>query len=858
MELPPSSRISLVRNSQRGAILVFFAMVMIVLLGFIALVLDTGIGESGRGEEQTAVQNAALAGMSAYLETLKSTPTPGGGAEANRYERARTAAKTTAENILAASNRISKGYRLNPNTATRLGDGSGAEDGRIVFGSMVWAMSTPAPGAEPSERDAEIIASCSQGSNLKLPCFIPQTESELSTPATAIEVSTTSRSNPIKTVFARVFGTERYEVGGSAISTLIPQNYLFLLDLSSSMVDQTYRRFGVRDESCPYELNCQLDRWFGNPSCYVPASASYFAYDVNTERAAEYGCDSPGTRGTCGCFSAPKNVLNCLRIPLEEEAGKNGSQTEETGFCADPRDYERRRARRIFSGYSDWWLTTDGLNYASSAFPADCTPASDTRSQCPAEEGEGSDAVQCKEPWTPAQTPPRSFYRLVYPNFGNDLVTNNLTTLDDASVLVDFGQDENSNAFASSPEPLRSVLDATNDAMDFIKQRAVSADRFFLTGFDEDILAARTTCEDNSLTTCLPGKTLVPGESTSFDQFFRLTSVKDSVSPNWRSYDPNDTSHFLNRAFFPRVGYNTDIVLALWKTYEELVANPSGSSAKNLVFLVTDGIANCRYVDGGDSSGVLSFGSLNEYVSNRVCDGNPSTIGLSVVDAIRQMNRNLVHRGYNKSLVQLFQERGIAVSVILIGRNVQPHYLARKSTAPGGAGGCLTGSEATYGDLNFVDWSTSYTGDTYECTPVKEGCTPQGLFASRLADDARAALIDPQGAATLPISNLLYNELVAPTRGAWIPILPQRVPGNQTLSNFNSALQTACNNAPAEDGKSKILENLPLPTHGQVTDGQGRLLYDPLGRSQKDQIIDQVRQVLGGGYVLVEPAMRAN
>jgi hypothetical protein len=313
----------------------------------------------------------------------------------------------------------------------------------------------------------------------------------------------------------------------------------------------------------------------------------------------------------------------------------------------------------------------------------------------------------------------------------------------------------------------------------------------------------------------------------------------------------------LNRGFFPRVGYNTDIILALWKAYEELVANPSGSAAKNLVFLVTDGIANCRFIGSG-AGPEYRFDSLPAYVNRRECDGNPDTIGVSVIEAIRQINRNLVHNGYNKSLVQLFQERGIAVSVILIGRNVQPHYLVRTSTAPGGQGGCLTSSEAIYGGINFVDWESSPNGGSYTCDPDADKSCIGGVNASLLARDALAALIDPNGATTLPISNLLYSELVAPTKGAWIPILPQRFPGNTNGSNFSAALRAKCNSTPRQPRESKIIDNVTLTDYGQVVDRRGRLLYDPEGRSQKDQIIDQVRQVLGGGYVLVAPAKRAD
>ncbi len=851
---------------ERGAILVFFAIVLVVLLGFVALVVDAGIGESGRGEERTSVQNAALAAMSSYLEVLK-TPTPVNN-PGIPFATAQAAAKAQGEALLAASNRISKNSRFDPAAQTELSVGNNDGEGVIKFGRMVWALPTPG-GTGDSAAAAADRAACTLNGSVKTPCFRPVTNGTEA--ATAIEVTTQSRDNPIKTIFGRVFGADRYDIGASAIATLIPQNYLFLLDLSPSILDQTYRRFGEFDEVCdpakidPAPTICTTSNWFTNPACFKPASAYYFTYEVDIDRAAALDCHAAGQNGECACFSSLINGENCLKFARFAEFGAStidSDASEETSGSLSSVDFERRRSRRIFGGYGSWWDTANGQSYALNRFPPACPPSPD-RSQCP---NEADGAVQCQGSWTPSQSSPRSFYRLVYPTLGTDLITRQDRNEDDPAALVDFGQAGDPDNFLSNPEPLKSVLDATNDAMEFIKDRAVSADRFFLTGFDETILSARTTCRNESLEDCAAGETLVEPMSNAFEGFLRLTNVKEGTANNWRSYSIGNSYHFLNRSFFSRQGYNTDIQLTLWKAYEELAANPSASVAKNLVFLITDGIANCKFSDidqkdalEGNQPFKFDGADLGEYISKRRCDGNLNTIGQTVIESIQQMSTNLINSKYNKTLVQLLQEKSIAVSVILIGKNVQPHYLLRPSTTPGGTSGCLTNSEAVYGGIPFVDWSTSATGSSYLCDGDKDSCT-NGFNTEVLTADAQGALINPNGDITLPISNLLYSELVAPTRGAWVPIMPSLSGAD---ADFTAELKAKCNDAyqdePSLTGeeKSPRIRSFTLDSGTRVSDAQGRLLYDPSGRDQKTQIIDAIKQVLGGGYVLVEPAMRA-
>ena len=864
-------------RNNRGAILVFVAITLVVLLGFLALVIDVGIGESGRSEEQTAVQNAALAAMSTYVRALK-TPV------AQRTISAQEAAQTSAERVISASNRISTAYRQNQRPSTNLTatnnpsiDGS-ITDGSITFGKMLW--DTPNPTATPPA-----------GSDLDrcrniAPCFVPMAiPANTATPAgdaTAIEIKTSSSSNPLKTIFGRIFGAARYDIETSAIATLIPQNYLFLVDLSPSIVDQSHSRFGIREAECapPGDTGskCLDTNWFINPSCFQPASAEYFSYDVDGGRVPNLRTSSPPIFGNEACFSESINSANCLKFPRFRNTEDTADDTarEEIGAVDAIGGGEQRRARRVFAGFSSWWANPDDpdANNAKAAFPPRCVPNGSSRSQ------NAIPPAGSTLPLNGSVSVP-SDYRLISSKLGTDLVSGG-ASLADALSLVDFGASTNSvsadgdfsyspfsDDFLANPEPLKSVLDATNDAMTFIKDRAVSADRFFLAGFDETILSARTTCRTGSADSCAMGETLVDPSSDSFAGFLRLTDVKSASASNWRTYSSDNPYHFLNRSFFPRQGYNTDIQLALWKAYQELAANPSNSTAKNLVFLITDGVANCRYSEP-EQIGPNSFANnIGEYLANRVCDGNPATIGQTVIESIRQMNTGLVHVEYGKTLVQLFKEKNIAVSVILIGRNVAPHYLIRPSTTPAadglGTGGCLNNSEAVFGNIPFVNWNTSSINAPYErCTGAD--CVGPRYNSAILESDARAALINPTGNIRLPISNLLYEELVAPTKGAWIPIIEPLINASGVRVNFSSQLTASCNArylAPTTTGvpNSPIMPNLPLVigVNGPsviVTDSQGRLLYDPYGRTQKEQIIEQVKQVLGGGFVLIEPLMR--
>lgn len=836
------------RSAQSGAILVFFALILVVLLGFVALVIDTGIGESGRGEEETAVQNASLAAMSAYLEAFK-TPSNDLPAQA---QRAQGAAVSNAEAVIGASNRISTHYRQTPSSQTDLSETDDNGPGRITFGRMVWSIPTPINGGDPSP-DA---APC----NNKVPCFRPLPAQQGNPPelATALEIKTHPSNNPIQTLFGRFFGITRYELGATAISTLIPQNYLFLVDLSPSTVDQSYRRVGTRDIKCipsGAESRCTDSNWVSLPSCFLPASAWYFAYDVDSARADANGC-GPGSVGTCACLSALDTADNCLAYPrIAHNDGSEDYLAEEIGVVNSV-DAERRRARRIFAGYTSWW--NDAGSAAERArFPVKCQPKTDVRSQCPMPGMSSPLPAQCEPLVLPPDSSFRSDYRVVQNKFGTDIVAHSGTS-DVSYSLVDFGQSNGSSmSFEARPEPLRSIFEATNSAMDYIKRRAVSADKFMLAGFDETILSARSTCKTGSMDECADGDTLVAPSSASFNGFLNLTNVT-----SWTGYSAGDNYHFLNRGFFPRQGYNTDIQLALWKAYQELAASPTTASAKNLVFLITDGVANCKVP--ANPLGDVHFGALTDYIALRQCDGQLSTVGRTVIEAVRQMSAGL-RNSEGKTLVQLLKEKHIAVSVILIGQNVFPHSLVRPSTTPGRQGGCLTNSEAVYGKIPFVDWVTSSSGAPYTCKNGTSNCTG-GFRLDLLSNDAKA-LIDPNATVRFPVANLLYEELVAPTQGAWIPIMEPLLSAGGVPVNFADELTDQCNRFPRDDNapdeeRVPIMPNISLEHSAggegsKVTDGFGRLLYDPYGRSPRDQIIEQVKQVLGGGFVLVEPAVRA-
>lgn len=373
------------------------------------------------------------------------------------------------------------------------------------------------------------------------------------------------------------------------------------------------------------------------------------------------------------------------------------------------------------------------------------------------------------------------------------------------------------------PQPLLDILRAVNSGMQLIEDRGNAADQFGLLGFDNTLppmpFAPLNIRE-------LPLGSI--GESR-FQTFKTATDVSEILF--------SASEDFMSRGLFPVPGTLTDILGAVRRAMYH-ITNPdllfgNGVSntqltfrvARNSIFIFTDGFANCRY----DTTGPVE--SWNPVACENTAQG--------IVAALADLT--------SPTFVDQLRRSRISVSVAMIGQPSGGHYIVRRSRE---SDGCMDQVEAQTASDPYID--TSFA--------VKEGGSrvdfPYTGFETEANELFQRASRDPENY-RFHAPNRLYEGLVKPTNGLWIPILPQATFASGD-ARFYEELNSRCTQNGVAPGA--IPPITPGPEgHGiyirgrRVADERGRILYDPFGRTVAKQLEDAVALSLQSPYVLVEP-----
>ncbi len=179
-------------NDRRGAISVMSAVLMTVMLGFIALTVDVGYIELTRTQLQAAADAAALAGA---LE-LSGTETP---------TVIRTNATQAVQTVLALHrNGNQSSTTCNPETD-------------LTFGKISW-------NAQTQKYDY-------QWGNDKTPYSVLKVR--------AMRTSSNGADNRLPLLFGPAIGSSNADIGAEAVATFHPRDIMMVLDFSSSMNDDS-------------------------------------------------------------------------------------------------------------------------------------------------------------------------------------------------------------------------------------------------------------------------------------------------------------------------------------------------------------------------------------------------------------------------------------------------------------------------------------------------------------------------------------------------------------------------------------------------------------------------------------------
>lgn len=198
-------------NSESGALLVMVSILLIVLIGLIALILDLSVFSISKSQGRDTIRVAALAALEEYYHHDTLLP-----------EERLNQALSRAEEVLGQNITIGKTTQSN----VEINTANSPSQLSLVPGRYYYDLAQD--GSNP----------CTGGRTV--PCFVPVTSTE---EATAFQING-NFGGGIQTRFAHAaFGTSKIDATISATSTLVPRYGCFLVDISNSMVRETHPRW---------------------------------------------------------------------------------------------------------------------------------------------------------------------------------------------------------------------------------------------------------------------------------------------------------------------------------------------------------------------------------------------------------------------------------------------------------------------------------------------------------------------------------------------------------------------------------------------------------------------------------------
>lgn len=219
---------------ERGALYPLLLVIVVALLIFAGLALDSTIVFVSKSEQQQLAQSVALTALRTYINT------PGDLDARLNSVRDRT------QEIIRGNIRLSTRFQADPNAGDNvdaLGGGRfGGSDGLLIPG--IWHFAEPA--------DCTLFTTtcpCSDTLPWRGPCF-QQVNIDANPEINAFRAELVHHGNSaIRTLFMRVANVESVSMRSMATATTFPRHAVFLLDLSRKAHEETHQPYesGTRD-----------------------------------------------------------------------------------------------------------------------------------------------------------------------------------------------------------------------------------------------------------------------------------------------------------------------------------------------------------------------------------------------------------------------------------------------------------------------------------------------------------------------------------------------------------------------------------------------------------------------------------
>lgn len=398
-------------------------------------------------------------------------------------------------------------------------------------------------------------------------------------------------------------------------------------------------------------------------------------------------------------------------------------------------------------------------------------------------------------------TPPTTHFKSDYACFQVPYTSNGVSYSEDYLVDTQWWDTNPGPNYYDGPEPLNTILFSINSALQEFEGRSVKGDYVGAVFFDD-----RVDIDQRIFNLAQPGD----------PSFAELDTITDTSDPS----DMNVKLERIKRMIFPRRLAYTNIPAALTKAVNMLTSLPDYAIAVNFIVLFSDGLTNC-YKTGA------TYACNNNYQhwSNSTWYNSWSYIN----------GQWILMNGTYEIIQTALQPQKIALHTVLIGDYVGPHSIV--ATSGDDPTKCIDESEIRNRLSSGTGWGSNvqyYDNSWWTPNPTT-------------AYDA----MSPTTPFTGPNYFWYYSQM---TNGGWFP-LRGCCQKNGACADVSADLNAACAARPPTffnlGGKPYLLQQpFSVPPY---SDSYGRLLCDPLGRSQKAQVQAYMTQVMQDSpYILVQ------
>lgn len=233
-------------RKENGVALVMFAILLVAIMGGLALGIDIFIASSSKSQHHHTAEQAVLAAMKTYIDS-----------SGDHKTKLKKAAKS-ASNIATANepNWLGSSFFKDPSLPQGIVGIPGVPRPNGELRPGIWHFEDP--GCSPSGgyvSDPTLSPSCpcdSTGTFVKQ-CFEQIGVKDKRANALRIHLKLNSAS-PLKTLFAKVIGTDSVTFSSEATVAEIPRRGVFLADMSLSVVDDTHHLIKTSPSGTKYDF----------------------------------------------------------------------------------------------------------------------------------------------------------------------------------------------------------------------------------------------------------------------------------------------------------------------------------------------------------------------------------------------------------------------------------------------------------------------------------------------------------------------------------------------------------------------------------------------------------------------------